>query len=158
MTVVSADASYTKPFTTRVLMIGPGQTTDVLLTADQPPAHYYVAASVYQTARNAPFDNTTTTAILEYKSAACSSKKGLKNCTVPNNPRCQGPNNTRFAASMNNVSFVFPRTNSIMQAYYNGVPGVFTTDFPPVPPVQFDYTAMCPGGYGRLDAEPSSTS
>lgn len=195
LTVVSADASYTKPFTTRVLMMGPGQTTDVLLTADQPPAHYYVAARVYQTAQNAPFDNTTTTAILEYKSAACSSKKGqspppalpllpffndtatataytaqikspsqvkvptqidenlffivglgLNNCTVPNSPRCQGPNNTRFTASMNNVSFVFPRTNSLMQAYYNGVPGVFTTDFPPVPLVQFDYTGNVPRG------------
>jgi laccase len=27
-----------------------------------------------------------------------------------------------------------------MQAYYQGQPGVFTTDFPPVPPVKFDYT------------------
>lgn len=27
-----------------------------------------------------------------------------------------------------------------MQAYYQGQRGVFTTDFPPVPPVQFDYT------------------
>lgn len=190
LTVVSADASYTKPFTTRVIMLGPGQTTDVLLTADQPPAHYYAAARAYQTAQNAAFDNTTTTAILEYKSAAaCDSKNakfsapvlpslpayndtatatafsvqikspsqvqiptqidenlyfivglGLINCTVPKSPRCQGPNNTRFAASMNNVSFVFPKTTSLMQAYYNGIPGVFTTDFPPVPQVQFDYT------------------
>lgn len=33
-----------------------------------------------------------------------------------------------------------------MQAYYQGVPGVFTTDFPPVPPVQFDYTGNVPRG------------
>ncbi|KAH7542772.1 hypothetical protein FEM48_Zijuj02G0110400 [Ziziphus jujuba var. spinosa] len=188
MTVVSADASYTKPFTTRVIMIAPGQTTDVLVTADQPPARYYLAASAYQTAMNAAFDNTTTTAILEYKSAACGKKGqplqpilpqlpafndtatataftaqvkspsqvevptnidknlfftvglGLNNCSVPNSPRCQGPNGTRFTASINNISFVFPRTNSLMQAYYQGVPGVFTTDFPPAPPVKFDYT------------------
>lgn len=188
LTVVSVDASYTKPFTTNVIMIAPGQTTDVLLTADQRPAHYYMAAHAYNTA-NAPFDNTTTTAILEYKSAPCSGNKGkssrpifpqlpgyndtatataftagvkspcqvkvptvidenlfftvglgLINCTQPNSPRCQGPNGTRFSASMNNVSFVLPRTTSIMQAYYQGVPGVFTTDFPPVPPIQFDYT------------------
>ncbi|CAN6559276.1 unnamed protein product [Malus baccata var. baccata] len=194
LTVVSADAAYTKPFTTRVIMLGPGQTTDVLVTANQPPARYYVAARAYQTAQNAPFDNTTTTAILEYKNAACSKNGkplapllprlpayndtatstaftaqlkspsqvkvptqidenlyfivglGLNNCTVPNSPRCQGPNNTRFAASMNNVSFVFPRSTSLMQAAYSGVPGVFTTDFPPVPPVQFNYTGNVPRG------------
>lgn len=188
MTVVGADASYTKPFTTRVMMIGPGQTTDVLVSADQPPVRYYMAASAYQTAMNAPFDNTTTTAILEYKSAACGKNGqpltpilprlpafndtatataftagikspgrvevpteidenlfftvglGLNNCSVPNSPRCQGPNGTRLTASMNNVSFVLPRAISLMQAYYRGVPGVFTTDFPPVPPVKFDYT------------------
>ncbi|KAJ7964263.1 Laccase [Quillaja saponaria] len=192
LTVVGADASYTKPFTTRVIMIGPGQTTDVLLTADQPPARYYIAARAYNTA-NAPFDNTTTTAILEYKSASCKKGQaskpifpslpgfndtatataftagikspsrvkvptniddnlfftvglGLINCTNPNSPRCQGPNGTRFTASMNNVSFVLPRANSIMQAYYRGVNGIFTTDFPPVPPVQFDYTGNVPRG------------
>lgn len=36
MTIVKADAAYTKPFTTNVVMIGPGQTTNVLVTADQP--------------------------------------------------------------------------------------------------------------------------
>ncbi|KAI4315951.1 hypothetical protein L6164_023974 [Bauhinia variegata] len=193
MTVVGADAAYTKPLTTRVLMIGPGQTINVLVTANQPPGRYYMAARAYQSAMNAPFDNTTTTAILEYKSA--SRKKGqssrpilpalpafndtatstaftaglrglskvkvskqidvslyfivglgLINCTNPNSPRCQGPNGTRFAASMNNVSFVLPRSTSLMQAYYQGIPGVFTTDFPPVPPLQFNYTGNVPRG------------
>ncbi|KAJ6361033.1 hypothetical protein OIU77_004960 [Salix suchowensis] len=189
LTVVAVDAAYTKPFTTSVIMIAPGQTTDVLLTADQTPGHYYMAARAYNTA-NAPFDNTTTTAILEYKTAPPRNAKkgkqstpifprlpgfndtnsaiaftsrlrspsrvkvplqideslffavglGLINCTNPNSPRCQGPNGTRFAASMNNVSFVLPTRNSLMQAYYQGQPGVFTTDFPPVPPVKFDYT------------------
>ncbi|XP_010535350.1 PREDICTED: laccase-13 [Tarenaya hassleriana] len=194
LTVVAADASYTKPFSTNVIMIGPGQTTDVLLTADQPPANYYMAAHAYNSA-NAAFDNTTTTAILEYKSAPCVAQKGksqastftsstifpqlpgfndtatattftnqikspskvevpldideylfftvglgLFNCLNPNSPRCQGPNGTRFTASMNNVSFIFPRRNSIMQAYYQGTPGVFTMDFPAVPPLKFDYT------------------
>ncbi|XP_048598485.1 laccase-13 isoform X2 [Brassica napus] len=188
LTVVAADASYTKPFSTNVIMLGPGQTTDVLLTADQPPAHYYMAAHAYNSA-NAPFDNTTTTAILEYKDAPCVTSQsqaraipaqlpgfndtataaaftaqmkspskvevplevdedlfftvglGLFNCPTPNTQRCQGPNGTRFTASINNVSFVFPKRNSIMQAYYQGTPaGVFTTDFPPVPPTTFDYT------------------
>ncbi|KAH9662097.1 Laccase-3 [Citrus sinensis] len=190
LTVVGVDTSYTKPFSTSVIMIAPGQTTNVLLTADQPPARYYMAAHAYNTA-NAAFDNTTTTAILEYKSAPFNGKKGksrssapifpilpgfndtatataftarikslhqvqvptvidenlfftvglgLINCSNPNSPRCQGPNGTRFAASINNISFVFPRRNSLMQAYIQGQPGIFTTDFPPVPPIIFDYT------------------
>ncbi|KAK4278525.1 hypothetical protein QN277_016361 [Acacia crassicarpa] len=194
MTVVGTDATYTKPFTTGIIMIGPGQTYDVLLTADQIPGRYYMAARAYESAQNNPFDNTTTTAILEYKSASCCNNRqfstpilpalprfndtptataftngirglsqnnvfmnadvslyfvvglGLINCTNPNSPRCQGPNGTRFSSSMNNVSFVPPRTTSLMQAYYQGIPGVFTTDFPPVPPVPFNYTGNVPRG------------
>ncbi|KAB2031705.1 hypothetical protein ES319_D05G323300v1 [Gossypium barbadense] len=70
--VVGADATYIKPFTTSVLMLGAGQTTDVLIKADQRPARYYMAARAYQSVQNVPFDNPTTIAILEYKS----SKKG----------------------------------------------------------------------------------
>ncbi|KAM5556770.1 laccase-12 [Rosa sericea] len=191
LTVVGADASYTKPFTTTTLMLGPGQTTDVLITGDQPPSRYYMAARAYFSAQNAAFDNTTTTAILEYKSAPCSNCKngsstkpvmpplpayndtntassfttsfrsprkvevpteidenlfftvglGLNNC--PKNfpsSRCQGPNGTRFTASMNNVSFVLPNNISILQAYQQNIPGVVTSDFPANPPLQFDYT------------------
>ncbi|KAL0402954.1 UNVERIFIED_CONTAM: Laccase-12 [Sesamum radiatum] len=188
LTVVGADASYVKPFTTSVLMLGPGQTTDVLITADQPPARYYIAARAYASAQGAPFDNTTTTAILEYESAGCPAKcvvkpvmptmpafndtatatafttsfRSPRRVPVPNNidhnlfftvglglnkcppgarPRnCQGPNGTRFAASMNNVSFVLPSNFSLLQAHQQGIPGVFTTDFPANPKVQFDYT------------------
>ncbi|XP_068641906.1 laccase-3-like [Aristolochia californica] len=188
MTVVAADASYTKPFITSVLMLGPGQTTDVLITTNQPPGRYYVAARAYASAQGVPFDNTTTTAILEYKSAPCSAKAGSNTRPVfptlpafndtgaatafaaglkspshvpvpmdvdeqlfftvglglfdcPKGQTCQGPNGKRFAASMNNVSFVLPSTLSLLQAHHHGVPGVFTTDFPAIPPVQFDYTA-----------------
>lgn len=155
-----------------------------------------MAARAYQTAMNAAFDNTTTTAILEYKSASCNNKKGqplstpllpilpafndtatstaftagirglsqvnvftnpdenlyfivglgLINCTNPSSPRCQGPNGTRFTASMNNISFVLPTTTSLMQAYYQNTPGIFTTDFPPVPTLQFNYTGNVPRG------------
>jgi laccase len=57
-------------------MLGPGQTTDVLISGDQPPSRYYIAGRAYQSAQNAPFDNTTTTAILEYKSAPCPARGG----------------------------------------------------------------------------------
>ncbi|THU51930.1 hypothetical protein C4D60_Mb06t36260 [Musa balbisiana] len=187
MTVVGADASYTKPFTTSVLMLGPGQTTDVLVTMDQPVSRYYIAARAYASAQGVPFDNTTTTAILEYDcgfsepvrvvqpafpalpayndtraaSAFSAGIKSLSRVSVPGpvdenlfftvglglfgcpaGKTCGGPNNTRFGASMNNVSFVLPDSYSILQAHYQGVPGVFTTDFPAVPPVQFDYTSQ----------------
>ncbi|PRQ56868.1 putative laccase [Rosa chinensis] len=206
LTVVGADASYTKPFTTKVLMLGPGQTTDVLITGDQPPSRYYLAASAYFSAQNAAFDNTTTTAILEYKSVRCnttSCKKGKRviKPTMPQLPafndtntasaftksfrsprkvevpteidenlfftiglglnkcpkhfrsrRCQGPNGTRFTASMNNVSFVLPNNMSILQAYQQNIPGVYTSDFPANPPRKFDYT----GNVSRSLWQPSS--
>ncbi|KAH7836885.1 hypothetical protein Vadar_006971 [Vaccinium darrowii] len=189
LTVVGADAAYHKPFTTRTIMLGPGQTTNVLLTADQPPGYYYMAARAYVSAQNVPFDNTTTTAVLEYISTPCKSNQGFPSIPIvpllpayndtatvttflsqfrslstssvkiskeidenlfftvglgffncDPGPQCQGPNNTRFAASMNNVSFVLPTQASLLQAYYQGIPGIFTTDFPPVPPIKFDYT------------------
>ncbi|OIW15084.1 hypothetical protein TanjilG_08571 [Lupinus angustifolius] len=187
LTVVGADASYLKPFTTTVLVLGPGQTTDVLISGDNPPSLYYIASRAYQSAQNAAFDNTTTTAILQYKSthhglngrkplmpllpayndtntvtAFSRSFRSPRKVEVPTEidenlfftvglglnkcppnfraRRCQGPNGTRFTASINNVSFVLPNNISILQAHHYGIPGVFTTDFPAKPPLKFDYT------------------
>ncbi|XP_042493059.1 laccase-14 [Macadamia integrifolia] len=67
MTLVGTDGFYTKPLTTDYIMITPGQTMDVLLEADQPASHYFMAARSYSSAFGAGFDNTTTTAILEYR-------------------------------------------------------------------------------------------
>ncbi|KAM0948345.1 putative laccase [Dioscorea sansibarensis] len=71
-TVVAVDASYTMPYPTDVLVLAPGQTVDALMVADAPPGQYYMAASAYISAVSPPnvsFDNTTTTAILQYKYA-----------------------------------------------------------------------------------------
>ena len=65
--VVCLDASYTKPYTTKVMMLGPGQITDVLLTANNHFGKYYMASRAYSSSSSAPFNNNTTTAILEYK-------------------------------------------------------------------------------------------
>ncbi|CAL9196280.1 unnamed protein product [Musa hybrid cultivar] len=183
MTVVAADAAYTKPFATSVLMLGPGQTTDVLITTNQPAGRYYVAARAYASAKGGPFDTTTTTAILEYSNsgrgqafppafpvlpafndtpAATTFAAGMRSprpvklpgpvdhhlfftvglglLSCPPDRFCAGPNGTRLAASMNNVSFQLPTRLSMLQGYHLGVPGVFTTDFPAVPPVRFNYT------------------
>ncbi|KAL0919559.1 hypothetical protein M5K25_011659 [Dendrobium thyrsiflorum] len=183
MTVVSADASYTKPFTTSVLMLGPGQTTDVLVTTNQPSSRYYIAARAYASAQGVAFDNTTTTAILEYDCGCLSNSikpvfpplpayndtatatafsrqffsaspvkipspvtdnlfftVGLGLLPCQPGRTCGGPNGTLFSASINNVSFVLPQSYSILQAHHLDVAGVFSPDFPPSPPIQFDYT------------------
>ncbi|GMJ12144.1 laccase 7 [Hibiscus trionum] len=70
MTVVAIDSSYTKPYVTDVVVTAPGQTVDVLLTADQPVGSYYMAAKPYATAtvngQLLPFANTTTRGVLVY--------------------------------------------------------------------------------------------
>ncbi|KAG6422972.1 hypothetical protein SASPL_113355 [Salvia splendens] len=48
-TVVGTDGAYTKPLHTDYVAISPGQTIDLLLEANQPPSHYYMAARVYAT-------------------------------------------------------------------------------------------------------------
>lgn len=69
LTLVGTDASYTKPYTTDFIMITPGQTMDLLLNANGTKGgRYYIAASPYSAAVGVSFDNTTTTAILEYVS------------------------------------------------------------------------------------------
>ncbi|KAK9943596.1 hypothetical protein M0R45_009199 [Rubus argutus] len=67
-TVVAQDGAYIKPIPTRYIMITPGQTMDILLTANQTPSYYYIAARPFFDS-GAPFDNTTTTAILQYTNA-----------------------------------------------------------------------------------------
>lgn len=186
LTVVSVDASYTNPYVTDVVVIAPGQTTDVLMTADQPSALYYMAAHPYASAPGIPFDNTTTTGIVEYEHATSTNPimpvlpafndtptahkfysnltglvtgqfwipvprivdehmfitvgLGLTACGQPGNASCAGPFGQRLGASMNNASFQLPNTISMLQAFFQNVGGVYTTDFPNQPPLIFDYT------------------
>ena len=65
--VVYLDTYYTKPYTTKVMMLGPGKITNVLLTANKHFGKYYMASQAYSSSSSAPFNNSTTTAILEYK-------------------------------------------------------------------------------------------
>nr|XP_043619054.1 laccase-7-like [Erigeron canadensis] len=74
MTVVAVDAAYTAPYSTDVILIAPGQTTDVLLTTDISPGSYYMAARPYLSAVGVvQVNNSTTTAILSYKNISKSS-------------------------------------------------------------------------------------
>ncbi|GLT31608.1 hypothetical protein SLA2020_063370 [Shorea laevis] len=66
VTLVGSDASYLKPLERSFFVISPGQTFDVLLEANRSPNHYYMAAKAYTIAAKGAFDDTTTTAIVEY--------------------------------------------------------------------------------------------
>jgi len=65
LTVVAQDGAYIKPITTSYIMITPGQTMDILLTANQAASYYYIAATPFFDS-GAPFDSSNTSAILEY--------------------------------------------------------------------------------------------
>jgi len=69
---------------------------------------------------------------------------GLGSNLCPQNTTCQGPNGSKFAASINNVSFALPSI-ALLQAHFFGKSnGVYTTDFPTQPLVQFNYTGTPP--------------
>ncbi|KAF7076026.1 hypothetical protein CFC21_080740 [Triticum aestivum] len=174
LTVVEVDAVYVKPFTVKTLIILPGQTTNVLLTAKPlyPKANFYMSAALYLGYQNPGtpirpgyINNSTGAAILVYQKPSSPSTPSsfdkdlpllkpalprfndtsyvanftskLRSLATPQHPAvvprsidkqffftvgtgtfpcpinttCQGPiNRTRFAASVNNVSFVLPST------------------------------------------------
>jgi laccase len=65
LTVVEVDATYVKPFKTDTIVIAPGQTTNVIVTADQNAGKYAFSASPFMDAPIA-VDNNTATATLHY--------------------------------------------------------------------------------------------
>lgn len=69
---------------------------------------------------------------------------GLGSNPCPKNQTCQGPNGTKFSASINNVSFIMP-TKALLQAHFFGQSnGVYTPDFPKNPLIPFNYTGTPP--------------
>ena len=68
LTVVEVDAVYTKQFTTDTILLAPGQTTNVLLTADKGAGRYLVTASPFMDSP-IPVDNKTATATVHYANA-----------------------------------------------------------------------------------------
>ncbi|XP_014492078.1 laccase-17 [Vigna radiata var. radiata] len=70
---------------------------------------------------------------------------GLGTSPCQKNQTCQGPTNgTKFAASVNNVSFTLP-TTALLQAHFFGQSnGVYTPDFPTKPLLPFNYTGTPP--------------
>lgn len=73
LTVVETDAVYVKPFKTNIVLITPGQTTNVLLRTKSgtQKTNFAMAARPYATGP-ASFDNTTAIGILEYEKSGSS--------------------------------------------------------------------------------------
>ncbi|XP_031254977.1 laccase-2-like [Pistacia vera] len=69
---------------------------------------------------------------------------GLGTNPCPKNQTCQGPNGTKFAASVNNISFALPTTALLQSYFFAKSNGVYTTDFPSVPLHPFNYTGTPP--------------
>ncbi|PWA37594.1 Cupredoxin [Artemisia annua] len=69
---------------------------------------------------------------------------GLGTDTCPKNQTCQGPNGTKFSASVNNISFTTPTTALLQARYFGNSNGLFTTNFPSFPLNQFNYTGPPP--------------
>ncbi|XP_062024704.1 laccase-14-like [Rosa rugosa] len=66
-TVVGLDGAYLTPIPTNHIMITPGQTMDILLTANQSSGNYYMGASAFVHAgRSDPIDLPVTRAIINY--------------------------------------------------------------------------------------------
>ena len=100
LTVVEIDASYTKPLQTDTILLAPGQTASVLLTANQPAtSRYIMAARAYSSSSN-PFDNTTTTGFLDYTFAGNSST-APSSTPMSNMPPLPAFNDTAFAINFN---------------------------------------------------------
>jgi laccase len=193
-TVVGADAAYTTPYETDVVVVAPGQTVDALMVTGAAVGRYYMAASPYDSVvpGGLPFSMTTATAVVEYAGSDAEAPpqlpsrpeyndtdtafRFLSNLTalvlpgkptvplsvdthmfvtvglgntdcLPKQVLCNttGDRDPIFAASMNNASFLLPdpaESVSMLQAHYeNASAGVYTRDFPDLPPVIFDYTA-----------------
>ncbi|CAL4946624.1 unnamed protein product [Urochloa decumbens] len=69
---------------------------------------------------------------------------GLGTDPCPSNQTCQGPNGTKFAASINNNSFFRPRTALLEAHYRRRYAGVLLANFPTTPPHPFNYTGTPP--------------
>ncbi|KAK7293040.1 hypothetical protein RJT34_15901 [Clitoria ternatea] len=69
---------------------------------------------------------------------------GLGTSPCQQNQTCQGPNGTKFAASVNNVSFIMP-TTALLQSHFSGQSkGVYSPNFPISPLIPFNYTGTPP--------------
>ncbi|KAK8683439.1 hypothetical protein V6N13_039500 [Hibiscus sabdariffa] len=104
LTVVEVDATYVKPFKTDTIVIAPGQTTNVLITAHLGGGKYMVAASPFMDAPIA-VDNMTATAFLHYSGSLTSAATTTLTSTPPKNATSVATNFTRALRSLNSKQY-----------------------------------------------------
>lgn len=103
LTVVEVDATYVKPFKTDTIVIAPGQTTNVLVTADKSSGKYLMAASPFMDSPIA-VDNVTATATLHYSGTLSSSPTTLAS-PPPQNATPIADNFTNSLKSLNSKKY-----------------------------------------------------
>ncbi|XP_058093571.1 laccase-22-like isoform X1 [Magnolia sinica] len=103
LTVVEVDATYTKPFKTNVVLLTPGQTTNVILTTNHTSGRYLMAASPFMDSPIA-VDNATATAILHYSGTLTSSTIKLT-APPPQNATPVAANFNTALRSLNSKAF-----------------------------------------------------
>ncbi|KAI8573979.1 hypothetical protein RHMOL_Rhmol01G0318300 [Rhododendron molle] len=104
LTVVEVDATYVKPFTTDTILVAPGQTTNVILTANLSPGKYLVAASPFNDAPAIAVDNKTATAILHYSGHLSTAATKLT-APPPKNATPVATNFSNLLRSLNSKKF-----------------------------------------------------
>ncbi|KAH7434979.1 hypothetical protein KP509_06G043600 [Ceratopteris richardii] len=114
LTVVEADAEYTEPYQTDVVVLAPGQTTNVLLTANNSVGRYYMAVSVFSPPNITlvPYPNVSATAILAYDNVSAAS-------STPALPSFPAANDTSY---VNNFFSSLRGQNYSRGFYYYKVP------------------------------------
>lgn len=103
LTVVEVDATYVKPFKTDTIVIAPGQTTNVIVTADQNAGKYLLAASPFMDSPIA-VDNATATATLHYSGTLSNSRTTLTS-PPPQNATPIAENFIKSLKSLNSKNF-----------------------------------------------------
>ncbi|MBA0669517.1 hypothetical protein Goklo_024376 [Gossypium klotzschianum] len=167
LTVVEADAVYVKPFEAEAILLASGQTTNVLLKTKQ---HIQMPHSSWplDLKNLSPFkpnlpalSNTSFIANFANKLHGLATVHspasvpqnvdkqflftvGLGTSQCWQNRTCQGPNGTKFAATVTNVSFTMPTTALLHAHFFGKSHGVYKTDFPRELKIRFDYMGTPP--------------
>ncbi|KAK1263094.1 Laccase-12/13 [Acorus gramineus] len=146
--VVEADAVYVKPpFDTDVILIHPpppGQTTNVvLLKTHSPNSNTAFASDEFR--QQVPEPQQTASAHIHVDNRFFFTV-GLGTSPCPKNHTCKGPNGTKLAGSVNNVSFTLP-TTALLQAHFFGKPATRRTS----------RLALCIGSITRTGTPPNNT-
>ncbi|GKV05631.1 hypothetical protein SLEP1_g17618 [Rubroshorea leprosula] len=159
MTMVEIDAVYTKPFTTRAVLIALHQAfhgctssvdnktvTAFLQYKGMPNTVLASSLPTFPAPNNTKFALNYNSKIQSLNSPQYPVKVPLKvdhrlvyTIGLGANPCATCQNETRLTASLNNIAFVMTKMG-LLQAHYFNILGVFRIDFPDRPPVPFNYT------------------